>query len=462
MKFNLLFLYNGENDTRRRFSVKQLTYQDALAFIHGRTKFKKIPTLDRMRDFCKRLGDPQRKLKMIHVTGTNGKGSTTAYIRKILIENGFKVGSFTSPFIIKFNDRICINGEMIPDDDLVRMVSEIQPIVAQMDDDWAERGGGPTEFEIDTAIMFKYFAEQQVDYAVIEVGLGGTYDSTNVIQPLVSVITGVAKDHLKYLGPTLKDVARNKAGIIKQDTPVVVADLPQDLLAVITEKAQQMNASVYKINDQIKTTLLPNNDWGENFDYDFDETHLKNVHLEMMGDYQVANAALAITAVELLAERERWNLQGADVKRALVQTKWPGRFECVNELPLIILDGAHNIQAVKKIAKLLKYRFHDRQIHIITSILDDKQPEEMLTELLKLSNVEIMVTRFDSPRPIIDPQKVKEKFPKVNVAAQWQQALVNMVQKMDEDDVLLFTGSLYFISEVRHYFVNDEENENEN
>ena len=200
--------------------MKQLTYQDALAFIHGRTKFKKIPTLDRMRDFCKRLGDPQQKLKMIHVTGTNRKGSTTAYIRQLLIENGFKVGSFTSPFIIKFNDRICINGEMIPDDDLIRMVSEIQPIVAQMDNDWEDRGGGPTEFEIDTAIMFKYFAEQQVDYAVIEVGLGGTYDSTNVIQPLVSVITGVAEDHLKYLGPTLQDVARNKAGIIKHQMVV--------------------------------------------------------------------------------------------------------------------------------------------------------------------------------------------------------------------------------------------------
>ena len=462
MKFNLLFLYNEGNDTRRGFSVKQLTYQDALAFIHGRTKFKKIPTLDRMRDFCKRLGDPQRNLKMIHVTGTNGKGSTTAYIRQLLIENGFKVGSFTSPFIIKFNDRICINGEMIPDDDLVQMVSEIQPIVAQMDDDWADRGGGPTEFEIDTAIMFKYFTEQQVDYAVIEVGLGGTYDSTNVIQPLVSVITGVAKDHLKYLGPTLQDVARNKAGIIKQDTPVVVADLPDDLFAVITEKAQRMNAPVYKVNDQIKTTLLPNNVWGENFNYDFGENHLKNLHLEMIGDYQVSNAALAITAVELLAESEHWNLQDAYVKRALAQTRWPGRFERVNESPLIVLDGAHNIQAIKKIAKLLKDRFHDRQIHIITSILADKQPKEMLTELLKLANVEITVTRFNSPRPVIDPQKVKEEFPQVSAAAQWQQALVDTVQTMDEDDVLLFTGSLYFISEVRHYFVNDEENENEN
>ena len=182
----------------------------------------------------------------------------------------------------------------------------------------------------------------------------------------------------------------------------------------------------------------------------------------MMGDYQVANAALAITAVELLAEREHWNLQGADIKRALPQTKWPGRFERVNESPLIILDGAHNIQAVKKIAKLLTDRFHNRQIHVITSILADKQPKEMLTELLKLSNVDVTVTQFNSPRPVIDPQKIKEEFPEVNVAAQWQQALVNTIQTMDEDDVLLFTGSLYFISEVRHYFVNDEENENEN
>ena len=439
-----------------------MTYEEAVQKINARLKFGIKPGLEHIGRLMAELGNPQDKLQFVHVAGTNGKGTTCALISSVLRKAGYRTGLYTSPYVTDFRERFQINGEMIPDDDLVQMVSEIQPVVAQMDNDWANRGGGPTEFEIDTAIMFKYFAEQQVDYAVIEVGLGGTYDSTNVIQPLVSVITGVAEDHLKYLGPTLQDVARNKAGIIKQDTPVVVADLPDDLLAVITEKAQRMNAPVYKVNDQIKTTLLPNNGWGENFNYDFGENHLKNLHLEMMGDYQVSNATLAITAVELLAESEHWNLQDADVKRALAQTRWPGRFERVNELPLIVLDGAHNIQAVKKIAKLLKDRFHDRQIHIITSILADKQPKEMLTELLKLSNVDVTVTQFNSPRPVIDPQKIKEEFPEVNVAAQWQQALVDTVQTMDENDVLLFTGSLYFISEVRHYFVNDEENENEN
>lgn len=442
--------------------MKQLTYQSALAFIHGRTKFKKIPTLDRMRDFCNRLDNPQQRLKMIHVTGTNGKGSTTAYIRQILIDNGFKVGSFTSPFIVKFNDRICINGEMISDDDLVRMVNKIQPVVAQMDQDWESRGGGPTEFEIDTAIMFMYFAEQQVDYAVIEVGLGGTYDSTNVIQPLVSVITGIGKDHLKYLGPTLKDVAQNKAGIIKCHTPVVVAGLPQDLLEIITKKALQMNAPVYELTNEIKATPLQNNGWGENFDYDFEDVHIKNLHLNMMGDYQVSNASLAITAIELLARKEHWNLRSCDIKQALIQTKWPGRFERVNELPLIILDGAHNIQAIREITKLLKERFKDRKIYIIISILADKQPKEMLTELLNIPNVNITMTEFNSPRPIFDLQKIKNEFPKINVTKQWQQALVDTIQVMDEDDVLLFTGSLYFISEVRHYFIDDEENYYEN
>lgn len=442
--------------------MKPMTCEEALAFIHGRTKFKKIPTLDRMNDFCERLGNPQQHFKMIHVTGTNGKGSTTAYIRQILIENGFKVGSFTSPFIIKFNDRICINGKMISDYDLVKIVEEIKPVVDQMDHDWEERGGGPTEFEIDTAIMFKYFAEQNVDYAVIEVGLGGTFDSTNVIQPLVSVITGVGADHLKYLGPTLQDVARNKAGIIKPGAPVVVADLPSDLLKVITERAQEMDVSVFKINDQIAFTKLKNSEWGEKFNFDFEDFHLKDVKLEMMGDYQISNASLAIAAVKILSQKEKWHLRGNDVKHALSMVHWPGRFERVNESPMLILDGAHNMQAVQELCNLIKEKFGRQRVHIIASILADKQSDEMLQEFLKLPNVELTLTRFDSPRPLLDFGEAKRHFPEIHIAASWQEALINVVQEMDQSDVLLFTGSLYFISEVRHYFKNEEEDKNEN
>ena len=437
--------------------MENSAYQKALNFIHGRTKFKKIPTLERMQDFCRRLGNPERNLKMIHITGTNGKGSTTAFARQLLMEKGFKVGSFTSPFIIKFNDRFCINGKMISDDRLVEIVDEIRPIVDQMDIDWEKRGGGPTEFEIDTAIMFKYFAEEQVDYAVIEVGLGGTYDSTNVIMPLVSVITSVGKDHLKYLGPTIKDVARNKAGIIKEKTPVIIGNVPEAAYKVFQSVAAEKNAELFALNQQVNVEKQSQQDWGERFNYHFEDAHYQNLIVNLMGDYQINNAALALTACLMIAKQEKWQFSLAEIRNALEKTTWPGRFEKINQEPLIILDGAHNLQAVKQITKLLKTRFKQNQIYLIMSILQDKQPEEMLAELLTLPNVNVILTRFNSPRPIADLNQLKEKFPQIEIIDQWQLALVKVIQNMSADDILLFAGSLYFISEVREYFVNKEE-----
>ncbi|GAJ26093.1 dihydrofolate synthase [Liquorilactobacillus sucicola DSM 21376 = JCM 15457] len=174
-------------------------YEEALAFIHGRTKFKKSPSLDRMRKFVAYLGHPEKKFKAVHVTGTNGKGSATAFLRNLFMSQGLSVGTYTSPFIVRFNERISISGQMITDDELVRVANKIKPTVEQLDEELADQEGGPTEFELVTAIMFVYFAEKKVDMAVIEVGIGGTYDSTNVIMPLVSVITTVALDHANLL-----------------------------------------------------------------------------------------------------------------------------------------------------------------------------------------------------------------------------------------------------------------------
>lgn len=443
---------------KEKIKVENLDYQAALAFIHGRTQFKKIPTLERMRDFCERLGNPQKKLKMIHITGTNGKGSTTSFTRQLLMEKGFKVGTFTSPFIIKFNDRICINGEMISDEKLVKLVAKIKPIVAQMDQDWENHGGGPTEFEIDTAIMFEYFAEEKVDYAVIEVGLGGTYDSTNIISPLVTVITNVGTDHLKYLGPTIKDVARNKAGIIKDEVPVIVGQIDDKTANVeIMQTAQAMQAPVFQINHEIQVQKQQTSKWGECFKYRFKDYCFNKLELSLMGDYQISNAALALTAVLELGAREGWEFQKNEINRALQKTNWPGRFEKVNESPLIVLDGAHNIQAMDQLVTLLQQRFKKHKIYIILSILADKQPDEMISKLLSLKNVEVTLTKFNSPRPIADLKEIHAKFPQVNINDQWQNVLVQTVQKMDSNDMILFAGSLYFISEVRSYFTTQEE-----
>lgn len=432
--------------------MEETKYQQAVNFVHGRTKFKKILTLDRMRDFCQRLGHPERKLKVIHITGTNGKGSTTAFVRQILMEKGFKVGSFTSPFIIKFNDRFCINGKMISDDRLVEIVDKIKPIVAQMDQDWADKGGGPTEFEIDTAIMFKYFVEEKVDYAVLEVGLGGTYDSTNVVSPLVSVITNVANDHLKFLGPTLSDVARNKAGIIKENTPIIIGDIHGAPFEVIEKTALEKHAPMHILNKDINVSAKPFESWGEKFDFEFQDVKFKNLTTSLMGDYQIYNAALAVTAVSIVAQHEKWVLSREEVVQALKKTTWPGRFEKVNDEPLIILDGAHNLQAVQELTKLLKQKFSGQQIHIILAILKDKQAFEMIKELEKIPNVHITLTKFNSPRPIADYQEIVKDFPQIKIQEDWHKALVQQIQEMDASDLILFAGSLYFVSEVRSYF----------
>ena len=199
-------------------------YADALAFIHGRTKFKKIPTLKRMRRFLAELGNPEQGQRYIHVTGTNGKGSTVAMLRSMLLDSGLTVGSFTSPFITRFNERIEYNAQQISDDDLVRLTQRLEPVVEKLDRELPT--GGPTEFEIDTALMFCYMAEKKPDVVLLEVGIGGLYDSTNVIIPNVSVITTVGWDHMKYLGNTLGAIAKQKAGIIKQAVPVVIGKLP--------------------------------------------------------------------------------------------------------------------------------------------------------------------------------------------------------------------------------------------
>lgn len=194
--------------------MTKMSYDEAVSFIHGRRKFTKDPSLVKMRRMAELMGNPQKKLKLIHVTGTNGKGSVTAYLRELLMSHGYRVGTFTSPFIVRFNERVAINGEMIPDNELVEEVERIKPVIERIDDEFDN--DGPKEFEVLTAIMLDYFVKMEVDYAIIEVGIGGTYDSTNIIDPIVSVITTVAMDHANILGDTIAKVAENKAGIIKK------------------------------------------------------------------------------------------------------------------------------------------------------------------------------------------------------------------------------------------------------
>ncbi|WP_281164673.1 bifunctional folylpolyglutamate synthase/dihydrofolate synthase [Liquorilactobacillus sicerae] len=431
---------------------KVTTYQEALNFIHGRTKFKKSPQLDRMRLFTEKLGHPEKKFCSIHVTGTNGKGSTVAFLRELFLNQGLHVGTFTSPFIIKFNDRITFDGQMISDQELVKLVRKVQPVVAQLDAQLAAKEGGPTEFEIITAIMFLYFAAKKPDIAIIEVGIGGKFDSTNVIDPLVSVITTVAHDHAKLLGKTLTEIANHKAGIIKPNRPVVVGDLPAAALKVIEQKAQQTKSTLYQLGKDFKLATFPSQQWGEIINYQGFGYKLTNLQLSLLGSFQPANAALSLSAFLLMAKQLQLNWRIKEIKAALAQTKWPGRFELVNQQPLIVLDGAHNLAAFIQLKQTLQTYFKERKIYVIVSILADKQPKPMLAELLKIANVEIIGTNFAAPRKIADLQSITAVNERTSFRDDWRVALVKTIRQMSSDDLLLICGSLYFISEVRHYF----------
>ncbi|KRL04196.1 bifunctional folylpolyglutamate synthase/dihydrofolate synthase [Liquorilactobacillus oeni] len=427
-------------------------YDEALSFIHGRTKFKKSPTLKRMRLLVKALGDPEKKFPMIHITGTNGKGSTVAFLRELFQRQGLKVGTYTSPFIVKFNERIEINGKMISDEEIVDLVNRVGPVVLNLDTELADEEGGPTEFEILTAMMFVYFAGANLDIALIEVGIGGTYDSTNVIDPLMSVITTVAYDHMNLLGSTIASIAQHKAGIIKEGRPVIVGDVPESALAVIRKKAAAEKAPLYVLEEDYQIQTLKKKGWGENFSYTGLSHHFIDLRTSLAGRFQVKNAAVALTAYLIWMLANNIVVKASDIRIALGGTAWPGRFEPVNREPLVILDGAHNEAAVDELVISLKQNFKEQHVYIIIAILADKQPLEMLNKLAAMANTTVIATTFAGPRKVADAQKLTGLNQKIEYEKNWGHAMVETVHKMSEEDVLLITGSLYFISEVRRFF----------
>ncbi|MDM7493364.1 bifunctional folylpolyglutamate synthase/dihydrofolate synthase [Lentilactobacillus kefiri] len=438
------------------------TYDEALNFIHGRTKFKKIPTLKRMRRFLDELGAPDKKINAIHIAGTNGKGSTLAFLRNIFQAEGKTVGSFTSPFLIKFNERISVNGVGISDAEILRLTQELYPTIAKLDAELPE--GGPTEFEIVTAMMFKYFSEGHADIVLIEVGLGGLYDSTNVIMPKVSVITSIGWDHMHILGDTLPKIAFQKAGIIKKGVPVVVGGVDPDPLQVIIRQAQKMQSPVQILGKDFDVKDNGEKNWSQYFDFSSGDFHLDQVQTSLIGDYQTHNAALAIQAY---IEYESLHQRKADpkiVKKGIESTRWAGRFERVSSNPTIVLDGAHNISAVNLIVQTLENDFSKGHVYILMGILADKQADKMVDKIATVPNASIVLTQFAGPgkRAAANPEKLEHKLethPK-NVSAidDWHEAITEIKRKLTADDMLLITGSLYFISDVRKYLKQPDHN----
>lgn len=364
-----------------------MTYENALEYIHGINWTFCKPGLERIRELCERLGNPQDSLKFIHVGGTNGKGSFCSMLSSVLVESGLRVGLYTSPFILRFNERMRINGVEIPDGTLASLTERVRPIADSMTDK-------PTEFELITAIALLYFAEEKVDVVVFECGMGGRLDSTNVIKtPLLSVITGVALDHTAYLGNTVEAIAAEKAGIIKPGVPVLFGGEDESARAVIASAAERSGSELY-CADYSELRIKRADLSGALFDY---KSH-KNVDISLLGFYQPRNAALVLEALDII-KKTFPTVTEESILRGLKLARWKARFEKLCDNPLIIFDGAHNPEGIHSAVESILGYFEKECVIAISGVLKDKDYRVIASELSKVASHAFTITP-GSPRAL--------------------------------------------------------------
>ncbi|MCM3029961.1 MULTISPECIES: folylpolyglutamate synthase/dihydrofolate synthase family protein [unclassified Niallia] len=420
------------------------TYEEALKWIHGRLRLGIKPGLTRMNIMMEKLGFPEKKIKAVHVGGTNGKGSTVAYLRNIMESAGLTVGTFTSPYIEQFNERISINGVPIADEEIKELANILYPIVMEMDKDEL---GGPTEFEIITAMSLYYFAfVHQPDVVLYEVGLGGRFDSTNIITPLLSVITSIGLDHTAILGETYSEIAFEKAGIIKENTPVIAAVKQQESEEVIVRRAKEENASYYLLGKHFVVEDYQSNEDGEVFTFKTAATKFLHLQIGMLGEHQAENAALAVMAALLL--KDSLHLSEADIRTGLLQARWAGRLEILSKHPYVLVDGAHNQEGVEALVDVLETRYKDKKKSVLFAALSDKKTDKMIEKLGQAAS-DITFTSFDFPRAAAAEALFRESsHSNKRFTDDWKKLITEKLERLHEDELLVITGSLYFLSNV--------------
>ena len=413
-----------------------MNYTVTLNFIHSFKGNGRRPQLERMRWLLKQAGDPQSHYPTVHIVGTNGKGSTTSYLQNILTKSGYRVGTFTSPYITRFNERISINGTEIPDKDLISLVAKAQVLLNDLEEHTDfER---PTEFELVTLLMFLYFNLKQVDIAIIEAGIGGRLDSTNVLSPELVICTSIGFDHTETLGNSLLDISNHKAGVMRENTPILLGRVSAEVEHFFNQKSHDLQAPLAIIDREIQ--LLPKDNQTIQISYDHWES--PNLKLPMLGQHQENNAGLAVTAAHLLAQTFP-KITDKSIQEGIEETHWPGRSEWIGNN--IYLDGAHNPQGIASLKQVLKDNFANRRVHILFAGLRRKPLADLLEEL---KDYDITVTSFDffEALPLDDYPKDFKR------AADYRDWLAQ-AESANSDDLFVVTGSLYFISAVRNYLI---------
>ena len=407
--------------------------------------------LERMVKLLALRGNPHLKLKVIHIGGTNGKGSTIAFLKNMLKKMGLRVGVFSSPYLIHYTDQIAIDEESIPEARLETLMVDYRSL---LEGEYVHDLQGTTEFEIITAIAYDYFASEQVDVAIMEVGMGGLLDSTNVCQPILTGITTIGLDHVALLGDSLEAIAEQKAGIIKQGVPLVTGNIVPEALAVINQIAEAKEAPRLVYGEDYQVSHQESIITGEVFDYS-SSVRQGRFQTGLLGLHQIENAGMALALLDRYCEESGRELPENDLlTQALEETSWPGRFEVVCREPLMILDGAHNPHAIKALVETLQERFADYHKKILFTCIKTKALEDMLDLLGTLPDTELTLTHFDDGRATDEEVLKKVAYSRNLNYKSWQEFLDQKITENEEKKtVRIVMGSLYFLSQVRAYLM---------
>ena len=423
-----------------------MRYEEAMKYITEVGNFGSNYGLERTYKLLEYLSNPEKDLKFIHIAGTNGKGSTTSMIAEILMGAGYKVGMYTSPFIEEFEERIQINRNNIPKEKLASLMDEVKSAVDKVIEDGYSH---PTEFEIITVLMLLYFKKENIDFGVIEVGLGGTLDSTNVITPVLQVITSISFDHTNLLGNTLEEIAREKAGIIKSGIPTVIYPQKVEALKVIENKCSEMNSKLYIANcDNFKFENVVNEDRPYQL---LKYNNEVDILLPLLGEHQITNLSVAMTAIEVLNNINITNILLDSIVKSIKKVKWKGRLEVLSKNPYVVIDGAHNIQGIETLSRNIKKYFKYENLYLILGILADKDVQEMIKVIAPMAKKIYAVTPNSIRAELAED--LKREIIKYNENCEayddYKEAYLTAINDANENDFVLASGSLYMIGDMR-------------
>ncbi|MFH0764611.1 MAG: folylpolyglutamate synthase/dihydrofolate synthase family protein [Candidatus Omnitrophota bacterium] len=439
-----------------------MAYKEALqyldSFINYEKKsdydYRKSLTLDRIKALASSLGDPQEGIKSIHIAGSKGKGSTAAILHSILKEAGFRTGLYTSPHLVSFRERIRINDSLISEDDIARLLERIKTALADSEN------GPPSFFEVYTALAYMYFKESNVDFAVYETGLGGRLDATNIIRPLVSVITPISYEHTDKLGSALACIAAEKGGIIKDSGVCVSAPQSAEALGVIENICRERDAKLICVGKEILFEELDTHDEVEEFSVRGIFGEYPRLLTRLLGSHQVVNAATAIGAVEAL-RFSGITIPADAIRKGIETARWPGRLEIVGRQPFVVLDGAHNRASANVLAKSIKRIFSYKKLILVLGVSKDKDVNGILDELLPIGD-SVVLTKSKVAERALEPGRILERI-KEGAGKAWQaegekgiflttgaeEAIIKAKEIAKPDDLILITGSLFLVGEAR-------------